>query len=296
MGVEITFEKKIDQEELVKLLRNITCRGLYDKEGNNLKPYKDAVFTLVKVHPPENPTSSPMVMHNMQPHPLFTAQPTIYKTQTDMLSEVNTFLQSINKKIHTLGFEGIQYNWKGRGMFHILPPIIEKHTYYLQKGSLDIKKLCVRFNGACVKDAKGNLHEIGKGVIRKYYVDQESKIEYLDVFNPNVELINYGLSFSGESNFYIICDGAHRMDYALELLNEPISSLVVEGASLPYYALPMPFRPVTRLTSKSAEKKYPLLERDKVHLFNDFIKKSLHYDWESGGLHVSKLRGNATVY
>ena len=41
---------------------------------------------------------------------------------------------------------------------------------------------------------------------------------------------------------------------------------------------------------------YHKLERDKIHLFNDFIKKILHYDWEAGGLKVSKLRSNVDIY
>ncbi|HLC32414.1 MAG TPA: hypothetical protein VJJ82_01170, partial [Candidatus Nanoarchaeia archaeon] len=60
------------------------------------------------------------------------------------------------------------------------------------------------------------------------------------------------------------------------------------------YALPMPFRPTTRLTSKDAEKMYPRLERDKIHLFNDFMKKVLHYDWR--GLYVSGLRSQTNIF
>ena len=97
--------------------------------------------------------------------------------------------------------------------------------------------------------------------------------------------------------FTLFCDGSHRMDYALEHLNEPITVLLVEAPILvPYYALPMPFRPSTRLTSKDAERMYPTLERDKIHLFNEFLKKALHYDWREGGLQVSKLRSNAKIH
>ena len=294
---DIIFEKKLSQKDVIDLLGNIEFRGLYNKEGLPIKPYAHAEFTLVKVHPPESPTSSPMVMHNMQPQPLFTAQPTIYNTQIEMLQKVDEFLQTIGKRIHTLGFEGIQYMWEGRGRFHVLPPVIEKHSYPLKRGWIDIKKVCDRFEEAYVKDARGNLHEIGKGLIKNYFIDQESKIDYLNVFNPNVELINYGLRFNGNGTFYVICDGSHRMDYALELLDEPITAILADGSDLyPYYALPMPFRPTTRLTSKDAERKYPRLERDKVHLFNDFMKKVLHYDWEAGGLHVSNLRENTKIF
>ena len=157
-------------------------------------------------------------------------------------------------------------------------------------------KLAERFNGSDVKDARGNLHSLSKGVIRDFYVDQESKVPYMSVFNDNVELINYGLKFNGDHEFYIICDGSHRMDFALEHLSEPINALLVEADDLyPYYALPMPFRPATRLTSKKAEKMYPRLERDKVHLLSDFVRKVLHYDWIAGGLHVSKLRNKSAL-
>ncbi|PIN75677.1 hypothetical protein COV18_02410 [Candidatus Woesearchaeota archaeon CG10_big_fil_rev_8_21_14_0_10_37_12] len=294
---DIEFQKRLNEEEITELLRKITFRGLYDEHGNKLHPYKDAKFSLVKVHPPKHPTSFPQMMHELQPYPLFTAQPTIYKTQTDMMSEIDTFLQTLGKRIHTLGFEGIFYNWKDKGQFHVLPPIIEKHSYPLLNGVIDLKKIAGKFKGAYVKDAKNNLHDISKPLLRDYHVDKESSVKYLNLFNQNVELINYGMRFNGPSEFYIICDGSHRMDYALEILNEPITAILVESENLlPYYALPMPFRPTTRLTSKDAEKMYAKLERDKVHLLNDFIKKVLHYDWVEGGLYVSKLRTNTTIH
>ena len=294
MGEFICFERFIAQEELVNVLKNITFRGLYTKEGTPIKPYARARFSLVTVHPPPRPTSFPQIMHNMQPQPLFTAQPTIYKSQTDMLLEVEQFLESIGKSIQGLKFEGVQYHWKGKGTFHILPPIVEKHTYSLAKGFFNLKKMAERFRGCYVKDAQGNFHEVSKRLLRDYYVDKDSKFSYLDLFNHNAALINYGLRFDGDSDFYVIADGSHRMDLALELMNKPISVILVEpeeGEVLyPYYAFPMPFRPTTRLTSKDAERMYPRLERDKIHLFNEFLKKVLHYDWEAGGLHVSELR------
>jgi hypothetical protein len=297
MEEHIVFEKRLDEEEIASVMRKIEFRGLYDRKGNPVKPYKNAKFTLVKVHPPEHPTSFPKLMRHLQPHPLFTAQPTIYRDQTRMLAQVDKFLNTIQKRIYNMGFEGIQYEWKGRGRFHVLPPIVEKHSYPLVKGALDLKALAKVFKGTYVKDAKGNLHEISKRYLRNYYVDTESKIPYLDVFNHNTELINYGLRFNGPSDFYIICDGSHRIDFALEYLDKPISVILVEGTDLfPYYALPMPFRPTTRLTSKEAEKMYPTLERDKVHLFNDFLKKTLHYNWDAGGLYVSKLRQNIVIH
>jgi len=292
----ITFERFITKEEIIESFRKIIFRGLYDENGDNLKPYMNAKFSLVTIHPPERPTSSPQIMHDFRPQPLFTAQPTIYGNQIKMLSQVNEFLETIDKKIYNFRFEGVQYNWEGRGRFHVLPPIIEKHHYPLKKGSFDLKKMAAMFNGAYVKDAKGKLHPLSTGLIRKFFVDEESKIEYLNVFNHNAELINYGLRFNGDHEFYIICDGSHRIDYALEHLNKPINVILVESDHLfPYYAFPMPFRPSTRLTSKKAEKMYPRLERDKVHLLNDFIKKVLHYDWEAGGLHVSELRNKKAL-
>lgn len=294
---QIKFQKRLDREELIELMRSIEFRGVYDENGNRMKPYANAKFSLVTVHPPKHPTSFPQLMHDLQPHPLFTAQPTIYKTQIDMLSQVDEFLKTIGKKINTLGFEGISYDWKGRGNFHVLPPIIEKHSYPLTKGFFDLNKIASRFKGTYAKDAKGKMHELSQKTMRNYFVDEESCINYLDLFNHNAKLINYGLRFSGNNDFYIICDGSHRMDYALEHKNEQISVILVESDDLlPYYAFPMPFRPTTRLTSKAAEKMYPKLERDKIHLFNDFLKKVLHYDWNAGGLNVSKLRSKTKIF
>ena len=301
MEETITFERFLNKEEIEELLKKIIFRGIYDENGNPLYPYKYAKFSLIKVHPPESPTSFPQVLRDFQPSPLFTAQPTIYKTQTDMLAQVDRFLQTIGKRINVLGFEGVQYTWEGRGRYHVLPPIIEKHIYPLSKGSFDLSKMAKRFEGCFVKDARGNLHELSKRFIKNFYVDQESKIEYLDIFNHNAELVNYGLNFNGKTDFYIICDGSHRLDYAIEYLNQPTNAILVEPIDqeyplLPYYAFPIPFRPTTRLTSKEAEKKYQRLERDKIHLLNDFLKKTLHYDWVEGGLLVSKLRQQTTIY
>ena len=168
--------------------------------------------------------------------------------------------------------------------------------YPLSQGFFDLKRMAQRFEGAYVKDARGTLHEMSQLIIKNYYVDYDSKVGYLNLFNDTASLINYGMRFTGESEFYIICDGSHRLDYALEILNKSSTVILVEGALLPYYAFPMPFRPTTRLTSKGAEKMFPILERDKVHLLNEFLKKVLHYDWTSGGLHVSRLREQTTIF
>ncbi len=297
MSEPITFERRLGKEEVISLLRNITFRGLYDKNGELLKPYKNAKFSLVKVVPPEYPTSYPQIMRDFKSRPLFTAQPTIYNTQTEMLAQVDNFLKTQGKRIHNLDFEAFQYTWEGRGSYHVLPPIIEKHQYDLSKGYFDLKKLGARFNGVYVRDAKGQLHDLSKRFIKNFYLDNESKVNFMDIFNHNASLINYGMRFSEKAVFYIICDGSHRMDLALEILNEPISAILVESDDLlPYYAFPMPFRPTTRLSSKDAEIMYPKLERDKIHLLNDFLRKVLHYNWEAGGLYVSKLRSNPKIY
>lgn len=297
MAAPITFERRLDQAEITECLRKVEFRGIYGENGTHLRPYSNATFSLAKVLPPLYPTSFPQIMQNLTPHPLFTAQPTIYKDQTDIMVEVDGFLKTINKRINNLAFEGIQYNWEGRGKFHVMPPIVEKHTYYLDHGFFDVKKMIKRFSGTYVRDAKGRLHELSKRFLRDYYIDNDSKISYLDIFNNNIELINYGTPFNGPYTFYVICDGSHRMDYSLETLNEPVNVILVEGESLyPYYAFPMSFRPTTRLTSKSAERMYPKLERDKVHLFNDIIKKVLHYDWEVADLHVSSLRQKVSIH
>ena len=186
-------------------------------------------------------------------------------------------------------------------MFHILPPIIEKHTFQLKDGYLDLMWLLKQFKGLAIKDAQGKLHTLSKRFLRNFYIDEVSKIDHLDIFNSNVPILNYGLGHDGAFTFYIVCDGAHRLDYVLEKIKQPMTVLLVEPTKkneylFPYYAFPVPFRPSIRLSSKKSEKMYHKLERDKIHLLNDFIKKSLHYDWEAGGLKVSKLRSNVEIY
>ena len=232
--------------------------------------------------------------------PLFTPQPTIYENQSKILEEGDKFLLAHNMKMSELR-HAIEYSWKGRGDFHILPPIIEKHTYQLKDGYLDIVWLLKRFKGLYVKDAIGRLHPLSNRSLRAFYIDEVSKIDHFDIFNSNVPILNYGLGHDGEFTFYIVCDGAHRLDYILEKIKKPITVLLVEPTKknthlYPYYAFPVPFRPSLRLSSKKSEKMFYRLERDKIHLLNDFIKKTLHYDWEAGGLKVSKLRSNVEIY
>lgn len=297
MGEKITFKRGLNQEELTSCLKNIEFRGLYNSNGQNLKPYADAKFSLGTVYPPTKPTYLPTLKTNGTSTPLFTAQPTVYETQINMLFNVERFLKSQGKRINTLEFEALNYNWEGRGEFHILPPIIEKHSYHLKEGFFDLDKFREVLKGSYVKDACGNLHSLSEKVLRGFFVDSKTSVPFLDTFNSNVALMNYGLNFNGKYDFHIVCDGSHRIDLAIEHLNEPINVLLAESDNLtPYYALPVPFRPLIRLTSKAAEVIHPMLGRDKIHLLNDLTKKALHYNWEIGGLHVSELRGKQKVF
>lgn len=298
MEHNIKIKSIVPLNNLKEMLKKVVFRGLYDKDGNNLRPYEKAKFSIAKVNPPRFITSSPkIVINGDQKRTLFSPQPTIYENQIDIVKTVDEFLQRNNFQINELN-QAIEYNWEGRGDFHVLPPIIEKHTYNLKNGFLDLEKLSDRFKGTFVKDARGNLHELSKRFLSDFYIDEVSKLSHLDIFHSNAPLINYGLCYAGNHDFYIICDGSHRMDYSIEVLRKPVSVLLVESEFdelIPYYAFPVPFRPTIRLSSKRAEKMYPRLERDKIHLFNDFINKILHYDWTRGGLNVSKLRSNKEI-
>lgn len=296
MEEKIILKKSLDEGELTSCLRNIEFRGLYDSNGQNLRPYVNAKFSLGTVYPPKKPTYLPNLKTNGISTPLFTAQPTVYETQINMLFNVERFLKSLGKRINTLEFECLNYDWEGRGEFHILPPIVEKHNYHLKEGFFDLDKFMEVFKDTYVRDACGNLHSPSEKVLRGFFVDSKTSVPFLDTFNSNVPLINYGLNFNGEYDFHIVCDGSHRIDLAIEHLNEPINVILAESDLIPYYALPMPFRPVTRLSSKAAEIIHPRLEKDKIHLFNDLIKKVLHYNWEAGGLHVSELRGKQKIF
>lgn len=282
------------------MLRRIVFRGIYDKNGVPVHPYKNAKFTITTVYPQTSPGGSPEIKVGSRREPLFTPQPTIYENQTKILEEVDEFL--LGHDIKMSGLRGaVEYSWEGRGDFHILPPVIEKHTLYLKNGYLDLVKLLKRFNGLHVRDARGRLHPLSDRYLRSFYIDEVSKIEHLDIFNSNVPILNYGLGHDGAFTFYIVCDGSHRLDLVLEKIKQPMNVLLVEHAAsgkhlYPYYAFPVPFRPSLRLSSKLSEKMYHRLERDKIHLLNDFIKKTMHYDWNMGGLKVSKLRSNVEIY
>ena len=297
---KITLKQITPFKDLKKMLQHTTFRGVYGKNEENLHPYKYAKFSIVKVHPQKNIGHQPEITVGGKREPLFTPQPTIYENQTKIMEEVDNFLLRHGITMSSLR-SAIEYDWEGRGTFHVLPPIIEKHVYHMQNGYIDLKKLSNRFKGAYVKDARGNLHHLADRYLKSFYIDEVSNIHQIDTFGSNIPIINYGLGQNGKFTFYTICDGAHRIDYVLEKIGQPITAILVETTNerrplYPYYALPVPFRPVIRLSSKKSEKMYHKLDRDKIHLLNDFICKSLHYNWEKGGLKVSKLRSNVEIH
>lgn len=298
MAENIQLKRIVPFEELASTLKKIEFRGLYNADGARIKPYKKAKFSLVKIYPSKGLGQPPLLKLGQTKSNLFSPQPTIYLNQLEIIRTVDQSLANRNVRVHKLRY-GIEYDWEGRGMFHMIPPIIEKHTYYLENGFINLNKLIGSFDHFYVKDAKCNFHKVSDRFLSNYYIDEVSAIRYLDIFHSNAPLINYGLQLTGKYDFYIVCDGMHRIDYALEHLHEPISALLVEPTSsplIPYYAFPMPYHPTIRLSSKASEKMFPRLERDKVHLFNDFLKKVLHYDWEPSGLSVSKLRSNVEIF
>lgn len=296
MKEKLVLKGVIPFDQLTKMMRKVAFRGLFDRKGLPLRPYERAKFSLVTIHPPQKIGQSPKIVVKEKRHNLFTPQPTIYQNQIEVFETVDSFLRSHKIRFSDLR-HGLQYHWQGRGDFHILPPIVEKHTYDLRSGYLDLKKLSGRFTNTYAADARNKLHHLANRYLKSFHIDEVSKLDYLDVFNSNAPIINYGLQYNGKHDFYIICDGAHRIDYALEKLGKPITAILAEQEStrrplIPYYAFPVSFTPTVRLTSKKSERMYPRLERDKIHLLNDFIKKILHYDWDTAQLSVSKLRSN----
>jgi len=296
----LTLKRVLDFPEIESILRKVKFRGLYNQSGENLNPYRKARFTLTTVYPPKGMGHMPQIKDNGKREILFSPQPTIYQNQTGIMKILDEFLCSEGYRLTELK-KAIEYEWDGRGEFHVLPPIVEKHSYDLRGGFVDLDKLSGRFRNTFVRDAAGNLHEVSKRYLTSFHIDEVSKLPYLDIFHSNAPLINYGLSYNGPTDFYIVCDGMHRIDFAIEVLNKPITVILVDMPSkkdklMPYYAFPVPFRPTIRLSSKRSEIMFPRLERDKIHLFNDFLKKVLHYDWSGGGLNVSSLRNKAEIY
>lgn len=296
---KLTLTNRIQWSELQELLHATVFKGIYDKDGNHVQPYKDAEFCFATVSPQTKIDEFPKIKSDHEEASLYTAQPTIYQNQIAILEDVDAFLKENNINITDLR-EGVAYNWEGRGSFHILPPVVEDHVYELNNGFIDLDKMLERFRGLFVKDARGDFHHLGDRYLNNFYVDEVSKMDHLDIFNSNAPVINYGLRYNGPTHFNIICDGSHRIDYATEKLQKPITVILArpkEGKALiPYYALPVPFLPFVRISSKLAESMFHKLERDKIHILNDHIKKVLHYNWANDKLLVSKLRSNAEIY
>ncbi len=295
---KIKLKRILDMEELKSSLKKLEFRGLYGKDGQKIRPYDKAKFSIATVLPAPSIGDSPTIKIGNKKEFLFSPQPTLYQNQTDIIKTVDNFLKPHKIRINELKY-GIEYDWKDRGTFHMIPPIIEKHSYHLSNGFIDLNKLITLFKKFYTKDSEGNLHHILNRFLENYFIDEISSINNLDIFHSNAPLINYGIQYNGKYDFYIICDGSHRIDYSIEHLNKPINVILVEPEEnqklIPYYAFPMPFRPTIRLSSKQAEIIYTRLERDKVHLFNDFLKKILHYDWTNTGLNVSRLRTNIKI-
>jgi len=295
---DIQLRTRINFNDLVDMMRNIEFRGLYDSTGSRVKPYTNSTFKIGVVHPPSTIAAQPTLQIDTFEEPLYSPQPTIYRNQSEVIQTVDKFLAGHGIKLNKL-YEAIEYSWKDRGDFTILPPIVERHAQGLVNGFIDLKDINRLLSGKFVKDATGKLHDLGNRYLNDFYIDEVSKLVNMDIFHSNVPLINYGLKYTGRWNYSIVCDGSHRVDHAIEYIREPLVVIVVEGGDaelIPYYALPMPFRPTVRLTSKRAENMYPRLERDKFHLLNDFLRKTLHYDWTAGGLNVSSLRTKTDIY
>ncbi len=291
---KLTLKNVIPLEHLSEILRKLQFRAVFDKNGEKADPYRSAKFSMAKVFPPKQMADSPIIVHQGKKNTLFSPQPTIYLNQLEIIRTVDEFLKTKGMRVNKMKY-AIEYDWEGRDTYHMLPPIIEKHTYHLEDGFIDLEKIRQSFDELYVKDAAGNLHRIADRYLKNFHIDEVSSIREMDIFHSNASLINYGLPHSGKHDFYIVCDGSHRIDYAIENLNEPIDVILVEGGKsnlTPYYAFPMPFRPTIRLSSKQSEKMFPRLERDKIHLFNDLLKKVLHYDWTKADLNVSRLRSN----
>jgi hypothetical protein len=294
MKHKLTLTNTIPFPELTELLRKLEFRAVFDKNGDKRHPYENAKFSLAKVLPSKKMIDHPVILRNGEKKQLFSPQPTLYQNQLEIIKTVDQFLRGKGMRVNKLKF-AIEYDWAGRDTYHMLPPIIEKHTYHLTDGFIDLDKLINCFDELYVKDSAEVLHRIADRYLKNFHIDEVSAIREMDVFHSNASLINYGLRHNGKHDFYIVCDGMHRIDYAIETLNEPIDVILVEGGKtnlVPYYAFPMPYHPTIRLSSKQSEKMYPRLERDKVHLFNDFLKKVLHYDWTEANLNVSRLRSN----
>ena len=180
MKHKLTLKKTVALNDLQEVLRKVKFRGLYDKNGGALYPYKNAKISIATLYPQEKMGGSPVVKVNGKKEPLFSPQPTIYENQLDVIKTLHKFLEKEGLAINGLE-EAVEYEWEGRGDFHVLPPIIETHTYDLKKGFFDLEKLTNRFKNRFVKDAAGNLHDLSKRYLNSFFVDEVSKINHLDM-------------------------------------------------------------------------------------------------------------------
>lgn len=296
--VRITNFEHIPSEELFERMRHIEFRGLYGSDGEPLRPYQDAHLSLAQVFPQNSETSPPMLIRGTKGEAVWTPQPTIYEDQLVIIDSVWKALANAGISPFELD-HAINYDWQtwdaSPTRFAIMPPVIERQQFLLDRGRIDLEHLASLFAGAYVKDARGQLHSLETRFLDGYYIDLASAPQHFDIFHPQLSLINYGQHLTGVWDVNVVCDGAHRLDLATETYRRPITVVVVEPTAneaplIPYYALPMPVLPNMRLSSKAIEALYPNLTRDKWHLLNDILKKLLHYDWTTGGLNVSSLR------
>lgn len=295
---DLKLKSTMTLKRLLRALAQVEYRGVYDRNGRSIRPYKNAKMRLVTVCPPKTIGEAPVIRLGKRHEALYTPQPTIYQNQLQIMEILDEFLNA--QKINLLDLkQGVEYHWRKRGLFHILPPVIERHTYNLKDGFVDLDELNDRFKGVYVKDATGSLHELNRPVLQDFHIDEVSKMTHINVFNSNASLLNYGVQHNGPWTFNMICDGSHRIDYATEVKGKPITAILVEADDrplFPYYAFPIGFRPSVRLSSKRAESMHHHLDLDKIHLFNEFIKKVLHYDWSVAGLEVSSLRSKRDIF
>jgi hypothetical protein len=296
--VRVTNFEHISTEDLMDRMRHIEFRGVYSSNGEPLRPYQNARISLAQVFPQNSETSPPMLIRGTKGEAVWTPQPTIYEDQLAIIDTVWKALERAGISPFELD-HAVNYDWQtwdaDPTRFAIMPPVIEQQQFLLDHGRIDLGHLASLFTGAYIKDARGQLHSLEARFLEGYYIDQVSASPHLDIFHPQLPLINYGQHLTGTWDVNIVCDGAHRLDLATETYRRPITVVVVEPAIdgpplIPYYALPMPVLPNMRLSSKAIEALYPNLTRDKWHLLNDILKKLLHYDWTTGGLNVSSLR------
>ena len=140
----LNLKNTIPFDDLTTIIKKIEFRGLYNEKGEKIKPYKKAQFSIVKVYPSSELGGSPTIKTCDGKKPLFSPQPTIYLNQTDIVKTVDDFLIKNKMRVNELK-KAIEYEWEGRGVFHMLPPIIEKHVYTMDEGFIDLDILTKSF-------------------------------------------------------------------------------------------------------------------------------------------------------